>query len=266
MPTTIMGIYTNQGFVIAADGRKKDSARDLIISDCAQKIWPIQNGKAMLAYALAGDIGVTPKRSSQVIFDFVEEVRKTVESDLMTREQPTTLNAYAELVAQELNLSLRRRIEECPNAYFSEESVLARPRNSGGGFTFTRVFFYGYHDGYASCATVEFHHIEQRLQEPNVLVAKPPEPGLRAHGSKKVLDLIVAGRFRAYKLPRRDWRQLPLSEAIDIAHDLVRAQMSEEARKIDPEVCNGIGGHIHVATITRKDGFTWVPGRDPRNG
>jgi len=62
MPTAIVRVYTNEGFVIAADGRNLNSeaqpGTDPIITDEAQKIFPAQHHKASLAYAIAGVAGL----------------------------------------------------------------------------------------------------------------------------------------------------------------------------------------------------------------
>jgi hypothetical protein len=48
-----------------------------------------------------------------------------------------------------------------------------------------------------------------------------------------------------------------------MAHAYIKACSGPEALAMDPKPCAGIGGRVHIATITPKDGFQWVPGFEP---
>jgi hypothetical protein len=52
-------------------------------------------------------------------------------------------------------------------------------------------------------------------------------------------------------------KRLSLSEGIEIAETYIRACDSNEGRQVDPALCAGIGGHIHIAAITPA-GFKWI--------
>jgi hypothetical protein len=72
--TAIVLIYTHEGFVLGSDGRVRlvvDPPR--IISEDAQKIFPINDGDKRLAYALAGIGG-----NDEAGFSVVEECRRQV--------------------------------------------------------------------------------------------------------------------------------------------------------------------------------------------
>jgi len=53
-----------------------------------------------------------------------------------------------------------------------------------------------------------------------------------------------------------------LERSIAIATGYIRACRTSEALQID-EKCAEIGGHIHAATVTPKEGFRWVAGFEP---
>lgn len=93
MSTAIARIYTPEGFVVAADGRAYDPDNRMVISDSVQKIFPIEQSRRRLAYALAGTAGLTRKNSPEVVFDFVSETAKAVEALAETR--PRSLRHYA---------------------------------------------------------------------------------------------------------------------------------------------------------------------------
>ena len=53
MPTSIVRIYTSQGFVIAADGREYDPKSGNPLSNNIRKVFPIKEPKRALLYALS---------------------------------------------------------------------------------------------------------------------------------------------------------------------------------------------------------------------
>jgi len=61
-------------------------------------------------------------------------------------------------------------------------------------------------------------------------------------------------RFAKY---RRDWDGT-LQGAVEISKDYISAFSGPEALEIDPESSSGVGGHVHIATITPEGGFHWV--------
>jgi hypothetical protein len=68
-------------------------------------------------------------------------------------------------------------------------------------------------------------------------------------------------RFRKYKIPlgHNQFGDL-LSHAIDHASAFLTAASGPEAIELDPTRTKTIGGHTHIAVITPKEGFRWVPG------
>src|ERR1039457_7383111 len=54
MSTAIARIWTSDGFVVAADGRQTNSLTREVMTDSAQKIFPVEHPHRKLAYAIAG--------------------------------------------------------------------------------------------------------------------------------------------------------------------------------------------------------------------
>jgi hypothetical protein len=55
-----------------------------------------------------------------------------------------------------------------------------------------------------------------------------------------------------------------LKDAEQYVRGYIEACSSPLALELDEAICKGIGGHIHVATITPSDGFRWVVPPLPR--
>jgi hypothetical protein len=77
MSTAIIRIYTHEGFVIGADGRRRRTGDGAIISDTVQKIFPIEEAGRSLAYAMAG-VTQIPSEDSEILFDFIVKAREAI--------------------------------------------------------------------------------------------------------------------------------------------------------------------------------------------
>src|SRR5881396_1161559 len=82
MPTAIFVVYTKHGFVIGADGRKLggEIERTKVISDTAQKIFPIENPGRSLAYAMCGTVGIDDIKGQTLAIDLTVEVEKAAKN------------------------------------------------------------------------------------------------------------------------------------------------------------------------------------------
>src|SRR5438876_11478296 len=76
MSTAIVRTYTDEGFVIAADGRAIKTEDLSLLSDQAQKIFQIPGQGGLLAYAIAGTAQITVEDSNEVVFDLAAEISK----------------------------------------------------------------------------------------------------------------------------------------------------------------------------------------------
>src|SRR5262249_6568102 len=76
MPTAIARVYTNEGFVIAADGRSFNHKTQEPHNENTQKIFPIQvSADIQLAYSIAGfvEIGATTECPTLNLVRIVED-------------------------------------------------------------------------------------------------------------------------------------------------------------------------------------------------
>jgi len=268
MPTAISRVYTNEGFVVAADGRAQNSETGES-NDSTQKIFLINKPGIALAYSLAGTVVIGPKNSNEIIFNFYRELSRTIESGQFERSRPKTLHELVRLYANDLHGRLCAAMKERPDTCFLEEKYQRRETDRGGGFRIVQIFFDGYHRGVPSRAHVDFWHVNQKLRKPDPF---PDDLDVNVgrvvgYGSEKVSSRLSNNsfKFRKYRLPRQNWtdRAVTLAEGIQHARDFIEAHKSEEARQIDEEMCSAVGGHIHIATVTRSDGAAWVPGFEP---
>lgn len=253
--SAILMMYTSQGFLIAADGRARLDKK--VLSDTTQKIFPIQEPGRSLAYAFSGMVAFTDKDDSAVILmDLRDEALKAIKSLRMSRHNG--LASYAKKFADRLRDATAEtqrsgRIE--PFADGDSENV--------PGFI-ACLFFAGHYESKPAWLTVQFIQQNQVILPPliNVLaLRKGYEPGV-TYGSKEVGDRVFFTDdplFARYRVPKPHIpEEVTLVEAADVARNYIVACSDPEAMRIDPEHCAGIGGHIHMATVTPKQGFEWL--------
>lgn len=244
MSTIITWFNTPEGFVIASDGRSRDSESGKILTEDAQKIFPVEKQTtARLAYALAGTIRIG-EAADQVIFDFDIEATRTFRDT----EASGNWFDYVSAITTVLNGALN----------------LAR-QNSGSTLTLpteTWLFILGFYGRHRKGAHVVFRH-KARATEAEVCL-HPPGFNHGPFGSGRIFELLdnEDPRFGRLAKPKRKGIAT-LSQAVERARNDVLAHCDPKALEIDEETCRGIGGRIQVATITFTAGFRWVPGFEP---
>jgi hypothetical protein len=139
-------------------------------------------------------------------------------------------------------------LEKRQDTYFSED-----------GSTIFQIWFDGYYKGIASQAQLDFRHLDEKLQKYELSLVGERQV---VYGSQSLWDCLKKNdaRFSRHRLPRQNWTDeaVTLSDAITLAHGIVAAHASDEARQIDPKMCCAVGGHIHIARVTRSGGAQWV--------
>ena len=260
MPTAIFIMYTNDGFAFGADGRQcKDNGA--VVNDEAQKVFPIEEPKRCLGYALAGAVVIPDEAEKCIVFDFVSETRKAVE--FMATRKPDGLEKYS----RELAFWLKQRLEKAMSVAAAKDLVARYPESVGftyegeKGYTIARLFLAGYYDQIPCWTQTRFFHVDQKLKPPMV-VAFPILPGGSiGYGSKLVADVLNYTddpRFSVYRLAHPEKSEdITLSEAVESANLMLRAQSDAQAKTIDPAICSLFGGQIHVARLSRAEGFKW---------
>lgn len=244
MSTVISFLRTPEGFVIASDGRDTSSQSRAVLSDEAQKIYPIECPGIHLAYGLAGAVRIG-RNEADVTFDFklnLELIMKKVGD-----KKPPNWWEYLSAVTRDLNesLCLARQISPAPFAEGLE----------------TWIFIGGFYGKHQKCAHLRFLHGASETEgEP---FNHPP--GFNPpFGSPKIMELVNSEdpRFLQYATPKRE-RVSTLLAGIERTRKDVLAHYDPEALKVDEEGCWRIGGRVQIATITKSKGFEWVEGFEP---
>ena len=115
---------------------------------------------------------------------------------------------------------------------------------------------------------VEFYHIKQEsaykvalkhlLWHPAWLSGSPEvTQGLFDLDDPRFREFRTDACKRVAARDRHPEIRVSLADAVEAGRNYIEACSSPIARELDNESCRGIGGHIHIATITR-DGFSWI--------
>ena len=259
MPTAIVRTYTQSGFVIAADGRKRHH-HGTVRSDKQQKIFSIEQTGLVVAYSIAGNPIFTPEDNDDLqVFNLITEIPKAVQT--LASTLVTTLPEYGKALADMINERLRQA-KETPNTDYPEITTQSHGLDS----TIAYLFFDGYCNERPSRLQIRFFHEGQDLKPPEVF---PQDLFLGYHigyGSDIMRYIIFEtddARFSQFRMPKRRPADVTITDAVEEARRFIEACKTPEALTEDPEHCAGIGGHIHIATVTPSRGFRWVKDRAP---
>jgi hypothetical protein len=243
MSTIIVSFQTPEGFVIASDGRSRDPETGRIVTEDAQKIFPLQQEGSCLACGVAGAASFV---FNGQIFDFKREA--AVAAEQIAGKRLKNWWEYVTALTSELGGRLTRLRE-------SLGGRLAKP-------TETWIFLGGFYGKHQKGAHIHFRHGTTATEfEPQLF-----PPGFNIpFGSAKIFELLNSedSRFARYSIPKRD-KVFSVSTAIDRAKNDILAHCDPIALTLDETTCAGIGGRIQIATVTRKAGFQWVPGFESR--
>jgi hypothetical protein len=267
MATALAYFFADDGFVIAADGLstlKSEQGREIICRK-AQKIFPIPGVDRKLACSFMGRITLYDDAGRRPVFDFTKAFVKVANE---IRSKPVTdVNALLSQICP----VVQKRLESVrENGGFSRYPSLypsAREQN------IVSIYLDGYVSGYPVRAGAIFYHINQELlwsmNSPHTLNC-PRKQWSVLHGSGKIgillfetdNPLLAAYRTEACKRVAASYGDstmgIALKDAIEAARNYIRACSDSVIRKLDIEHCRGIGGRIHVATVTPEEGFRWV--------
>ncbi len=252
--TAISVAYVKAGFAVVADGRCRWSSEgetdnDILKgeSDAEQKIFAGSYKGQPFAYTLTGAVFDKTKT-----FSLIDEMKDAGRAHCA--KPFINLGASMEGIANHLKNALMAaradgRIQEFPDMDVISPGVIAT------------VFLVGYFrkGKPPSLVTIRLTHRNQLLSVPEIEIQSPPARLLRA-GSLVILDLIdnrSDDRFSEFYRPQLRLESA-LEDAISWGRAYVDACCSEAAREVDPKVCDGIGGHVHIATVTQYNGFQWV--------
>jgi hypothetical protein len=249
MATAIIRSYIPEGFVIAADGRKRYAGDPSQLVDTTQKIFDLGPG---VAASFTGEVELTPEGSPEVVFDFRAEIL-SASADLKNRIFPD-LRAFGLRLAAIVSKKLSGAVASGKVANFPERPSDLIPNGSH----IASVLLDGFYSRNPQRVKIAFWHIEQELQKPKIS-DEDVFPGHRlAVGSSLVYQALFFSEDPRLAAYRKRIRETPsLKDLVELCRNYVLACSDPVAIEIDPK-CSDIGGHVHVATITREEGFRWA--------
>jgi hypothetical protein len=254
MPSAILPFYTSEGFLIAADGRRRVNKEKR--GDDTTKIFEISEPGKSLAYAFGGTVAFTDKENEDLImFDFRDEILKIIRSQRMANHN--NLQSYTWKIAVRLHERLTHALTNERMERLTDEGAVETPADVAC------LIVAGYYEKYPSWVAIKFPHIGQALLEPKLQVmtlAKGYMPPV-IYGAQIVFQKIFMlddPAFAKYRIPRIHMPEdVTLEEVAESAKRYIRACDDPEVIKIDP-MCASIGGDIHIAKVTPQSGFEWM--------
>jgi hypothetical protein len=245
MSTSIVRIYTTEGFVIAADGRNYSLETKQIVSDTVQKIFPVEQPGRRLAYSISGTSELTPENSSTVIFDILNAIHEGVESlrDRTLKSLWHYCDALAEVVS------------DLPQ--YAESAVI-------GNEPPTIIYFDGYYDGRPKRACVKLFFDGQVPEISTEELRLGYTIGLGSEEIVKRLAFNSDAALAKYYTP--EWA-IPyplrtLEDAVELSKSWMAAHCGPEAKSIYDKSM-AIGGQVLIGTLTPYRPLEWVPGFAP---
>jgi len=239
--SVIARIYTPDGFVIAADGRMLDGATGAIVSDSTQKNFALRHKDGEIACSVAGLAQFTIQN---ITVKIGAEVARG--SAAITNVAIKNSEEYSELLAERI-----RQVLE----FFDPELL------SSFSASLTHIYLDGYFLGKPMRRNITLTYKSTGVE--SVTSADGLTPGKpHVYGSGPLCGFLLCGAGDHSALqPYRDICA-PVSnnavQAVGVATAIVEAHCDPGALTIDKVVCQAVGGHIHIATVTPHDGFKWA--------
>ncbi len=250
MPSAICMTYSREGFVVAADGRARENGE--VVSEKTKKVF--QAGDLPLAYAMCGRTSFDTKTTKNAV-DLLKEAPYGIIG--LSKSRHADLSSYAVGFGMHLYTTLKK----AQDAGDLEPLPTKQTDLYGRDYHFLHVFLAGYYLGQADWKILSLRHRDQFLLEPKVHdIALRKKPYV--YGSAKIEKLLFDDDDPALCLYRvkgfHESEHPSLSDGIEALKSYIRACCDPEIAEFDPNICAAIGGRIHVATITPKEGFSWV--------
>ena len=256
--TAIAIVDTGNGFLIAADGRvrlddesRRTASVDVLAQegDEQQKIFPMEWPYETLAYAFRGTI------RDQRGYDLLK-ITESQMSGISTRRFQD-FRSYLKILGGKIN----REINEARRNGTLETFPQLRKMERTAAWHIASLHFCGYFDNAPSLSQIDFFYYRGESQFD---VNSPQLRTTQLFGSEVVMRAmyrdhpqhIQDSRFAVFV---RELSNTPsLGDAELFARGYIEACSSPLGLEVDEPLCKGIGGHIHIATITKEEGFTWV--------
>jgi hypothetical protein len=243
--SAIVRIFTSEGFLVAADGRGISGLPGVPDKDCFQKIFHLSHSGNVIASVC----GVSQLRQEDgEVFDIGAALRAI--SRKIKSKSASNVHEYAGLLMGELGSLV---------AQFYSDAI------SKSSDPETLIFL----DGLFAHVMPERETICIAYGESGTVVSSnATDLSIAAYASQKIWNMLFGHILTTpqWIAPYREICQggrRTLSEAVRVARSAILAHSQPEAIEIDPEPCRAIGGRIHIATLTPREGFKWVAGYEP---
>jgi len=256
--TAIAMVQTEDGFVLAADGRVRlDDDSRLTASpemlaqetDQQQKIFPIVRAGEAFAYAVTGNV--------RDPFGFDLLVAIEVQNAALSQRKFEDFRSYLRILGGKVNRAINEAV--------TERTLEALPKfnrmETIPGWRIATLYACGYFNNTPYLGEIDFHHSRRDSQFD---VKFHPPFSTIVSGSQIVRRHMYGDDVRAARDPRfakfvHDLgKNVSLEDAQQFARGYIEACSSALGLEVDEPICKGIGGHIHIATISKEKGFTWV--------
>lgn len=257
MPTAVAHIFSDDGFVAAADGldivRKSDGP--MVVSDHAQKIFRLSGINRDAACSFIGMVSLFNDAGDKTVFDFIvacNEAARTVEA-VPTRDA----NEFAALICP---LILQRLAIVKQSGYLSRYSSPEPSQVGQLGRAIVRIYLDGYFDGQPFRTGMRLYHVDQELGWGLIPFELNRWSRSVWFGSNDVAQLLFNTedpRLEKYRTDacrlvvtqcRHPDTVLTLPDAIEAARNFIQACSDPVAQEIEGVGYQRIGGRIPLVS------------------
>ncbi len=252
--TAIVSVLTYDGFVLGADGRGRDEKLEMVKNNF-QKIFPAIG--TPFGYAVYGNVGIGNEGTKDIIVDTRQELDHSFSA--LGGGEFADVVEYCEAVAKPVNAAILWAKEKGGLLRYPGDVEPNQP-----GLCIFRVWVFGYFNGSPCEVSIRFFHRDQKLCDPSIFQQQlrfgtPP----KILGSGLVAQRLYQSNDTEFERFRKPFQSkgagLSIPEAVQLIQSYIAACDSDEGRKLDPRFCEGIGGDVHIASIT-STGFQWIEG------
>jgi len=239
MSTAIVWTYIPEGFVIGADGLRREQRTGDVVDWQARKIFSVENEGVLLAYAWAGAVHLLDTENWPA-FSFLVASAEAGAVLKVGHGFADYVQRFCGEIAKTLNRAKR-------SGKLAEYPVVTR--TAWGLSLMAECLFVGYFRGEPCMARVQFSHANQVLINPELVEAVV---GARS----------VATDFRIFSGSEQIYAEIKPTllepQSLQDAANLVRGYIQKCSDNRDRlSDCKDIGGHIHIAAVTMQK-FEWI--------
>jgi hypothetical protein len=259
MATSIVRIRTPNGIVMAADGL------DSYGKKTTQKLFDLTNDSGVCGVGISGVGGALFRNEGSgesLDINFSAECRSLC--DRFRTRNPRHIKRLVSSFANTLATTINDKIAAGIKTGVVLEADRAQLWKDQGSKQGTTLHFAGYDgkDAYFATASIRFNGIDPHVAIDRITHFPSAESvSSIMYGSKAVEDLlrsVDSNEFDAFKTPglRAIFDETAdASDAVEAAQSYIAACSTPAAAILD-SFCKTIGGHIHIATLTREE-FKW---------